>query len=45
MGIIIIIYSFFASCTVWVRNLVSHFERGTKTEGFWEESVEEDIWN
>jgi hypothetical protein len=33
-----------ASCTVWVRNLVSHFEGGTQTEGFWEQSVEEDTW-
>jgi len=24
----------FASCTVWVGNLVSHFEGGTQTEGF-----------
>jgi hypothetical protein len=24
----------FASCAVWVRNLVSHFEEGTQTEGF-----------
>jgi hypothetical protein len=29
---------------VWVRNLVSHFEGGTQIEGFWERSVEEDIW-
>jgi hypothetical protein len=34
----------FASCAVWVRNLVSHFEEGTQTEGFREQSVEEDIW-
>jgi hypothetical protein len=34
----------FASCAVWVRNLVCHFEGGTQTEGFWEQSVEEDIW-
>jgi len=34
----------FTICTVWVRNLVSHFEGGTQTEGFWEESVEENIW-
>jgi hypothetical protein len=27
-----------------VRNLVSHFEWGTQTEGFWEQRVEEDIW-
>jgi hypothetical protein len=27
-----------------VRNLVSHFGGGTQTEGFWEQSVEEDIW-
>jgi hypothetical protein len=26
-----------------VRNMVSHFEGGTQTEGFWEQSVE-DIW-
>jgi hypothetical protein len=32
------------SCTVWVRNLVSHFEGGTETEGFREQSTEEDIW-
>jgi hypothetical protein len=24
----------FVSCAVWVRNLVSHFEGGTQTEGF-----------
>jgi len=24
----------FASCAVWVRNLVSHFEAGAQTEGF-----------
>jgi hypothetical protein len=24
----------FASCAVWVRNLVSHFEGGIQTEGF-----------
>jgi hypothetical protein len=24
----------FASCAVWVQNLVSHFEGGTQTEGF-----------
>jgi hypothetical protein len=34
----------FASCTVWVRNLVSHVEGGTYTKGFSEECVEEDIW-
>jgi hypothetical protein len=33
----------FASCAVWVRNLVSRFEGGTQAEGFWEQSVE-DIW-
>jgi hypothetical protein len=33
----------FASCAVWVRNLVANFEGGTQTEGFWEHSVE-DIW-
>jgi hypothetical protein len=33
----------FASCAVWVRNLVSHYEGGTQTEGFWERYVEEDI--
>jgi hypothetical protein len=27
-------------CETWV----SHFEGGTDTEGFWEQSVEEDIW-
>jgi hypothetical protein len=26
-------------CETW-----SHFGVGTKTEGFWEQSVEEDIW-
>jgi hypothetical protein len=25
---------YFASCAVWVRNLISHFEGGTQTEGF-----------
>jgi hypothetical protein len=35
----------FASCAVWVQNSVSHFEGGMETEGFWEQSVEEDIWN
>jgi len=34
----------FASCAVWVRNLVSRFKGGTQTEDFWELSVEEDIW-
>jgi hypothetical protein len=24
----------FSSCAVWVRNMVSHFEGGTQTEGF-----------
>jgi hypothetical protein len=24
----------FASCAVWLQNLVSHFEGGTQTEGF-----------
>jgi hypothetical protein len=34
----------YASCAVWVRNLVSHFEGGTQTEGFCEHSVEEGVW-
>jgi hypothetical protein len=34
----------FASCAVWVRNLVSHSVGGTWTEGFWEQSIKEDIW-
>jgi hypothetical protein len=34
----------FASCAVWVRNLVYDFDGETQTEGFWEQSVEEDIW-
>jgi hypothetical protein len=28
------VYFRFAGCAVWVRNLVSHFEGGTQTEGF-----------
>jgi hypothetical protein len=27
-------YCNFACCAVWVRDLVSHFEGGTQTEGF-----------
>jgi hypothetical protein len=34
----------FVSCTVRVRNTLSRFEGGTHTEGFWELSIEEDIW-
>jgi hypothetical protein len=30
--------------TVRLQNLVSQFEGGAQTEGFWEQSVEEDIW-
>jgi hypothetical protein len=33
----------FASCSVWMRNLISHYGEETQTEGFWEQSVE-DIW-
>jgi hypothetical protein len=31
----------FASCAAWMQNLVSHFEGGTQTEGFWEQCVED----
>jgi len=30
----IVLYCDLANCTVWVQNLVSHFEEGTQTEGF-----------
>jgi hypothetical protein len=37
-------FTFTFAFTFTYPDLVSHFEGGTQTEGFWEQSVEEDIW-
>jgi hypothetical protein len=34
----------FTCCFVWVWNLISHTEEGTKDEVFWEQGAEKDIW-
>jgi hypothetical protein len=42
--VVVVMMMMMIRCAVWVRNLVFHFEGGIQTEGFCEQSVEEDVW-